>query len=33
VIIPAFQQFIGNPDDIDGLVKSIEAQKQSIFTS
>jgi multiple sugar transport system substrate-binding protein len=33
VIIPAFQQFIGNPDDIDGLVKSIEAQKKSIFSS
>jgi multiple sugar transport system substrate-binding protein len=33
VIIPAFQQFIGNPDDIDGLCRSIEAQKQSIFTS
>ncbi|WP_219418003.1 ABC transporter substrate-binding protein [Pseudonocardia nigra] len=33
VIIPAFQQFIGNPDDIDGLASSIEAQKKSIFSS
>ncbi|GAA1325852.1 ABC transporter substrate-binding protein [Pseudonocardia xinjiangensis] len=33
VVIPAFQQFISNPNDVDGLVKSIEAQKQSIFSS
>jgi multiple sugar transport system substrate-binding protein len=33
VVIPAFQQFISKPDDVDGLVKSIEAQKKSIFTS
>ncbi len=31
VIIPAFQEFIKNPDDIDGLTKSIEEQKKSIF--
>jgi len=33
VMIPAIQEFIGNPDDIDSLVKSIESQKQSIFSS
>jgi len=33
VIIPAFQQFIGNPDDIGGLTKSIQEQKVSIFGS
>jgi multiple sugar transport system substrate-binding protein len=33
VMIPALQQFIGNPNDIDGLVNSIESQKKSIFTS
>ncbi|WP_329008070.1 ABC transporter substrate-binding protein [Micromonospora rifamycinica] len=33
VIIPALQQFIKNPRDIDGLVNSIENQKKSIFTS
>ncbi len=33
VMIPAIQQFIANPDDIDGLTRSIESQKQSIFTS
>ena len=31
VMIPALQDFIRNPDDIDGLVSSIESQKQSIF--
>jgi multiple sugar transport system substrate-binding protein len=31
VMIPALQQFIKTPDDIDGLVKSIEQQKQTIF--
>ena len=33
VIIPSFQTFLGNPDDIDGLTKSIESQKQSIFST
>ncbi|SCG69834.1 ABC transporter substrate-binding protein [Micromonospora halophytica] len=33
VIIPALQQFIKNPNDVDGLVNSIENQKKSIFTS
>ncbi|MEH0825168.1 MULTISPECIES: ABC transporter substrate-binding protein [unclassified Micromonospora] len=33
VIIPALQQFIKNPRDIDGLLNSIENQKKSIFTS
>ncbi|MEH1058768.1 ABC transporter substrate-binding protein [Micromonospora sp. CPCC 206171] len=33
VIIPALQQFIKNPKDIDGLLTSIENQKKSIFTS
>jgi multiple sugar transport system substrate-binding protein len=33
VMIPALQSFIKNPDDIDGLVKNIQQQKQSIFTS
>jgi multiple sugar transport system substrate-binding protein len=33
VMIPALQQFIKNPNDIDGLTKSIESQKKSIFTS
>jgi multiple sugar transport system substrate-binding protein len=32
VMIPALQEFIRNPDDIDGLTASIESQKQSIFT-
>jgi multiple sugar transport system substrate-binding protein len=32
VMIPALQQFIKSPNDIDGLVKSIESQKKSIFT-
>lgn len=32
VMIPAIQQFIGNPNDIDGLCKSIESQKKTIFT-
>jgi len=31
VIIPAFQEFIRNPNDIDGLTKSIEDQKKTIF--
>ena len=33
VMIPALQQFLKTPNDIDGLVKSIESQKKSIFTS
>jgi multiple sugar transport system substrate-binding protein len=32
VMIPSLQEFIRNPDDIDGLTKSIEEQKKSIFT-
>ncbi|GII01957.1 ABC transporter substrate-binding protein [Planobispora takensis] len=31
VMIPAFQRFIGEPDDIDALLKDIEAQKVNIF--
>jgi multiple sugar transport system substrate-binding protein len=31
VMIPAFQEFIDNPDDIDGLTKGIEGQKKNIF--
>lgn len=31
VIIPAFQEFIKNPNDIDSLTKSIEDQKKTIF--
>lgn len=31
VMIPALQDFIKNPDDIDGLTKSIEEQKKTIF--
>ena len=31
VMIPALQEFIKNPDDVDGLTKSIEEQKKSIF--
>jgi multiple sugar transport system substrate-binding protein len=33
VMIPSLQAFIRNPDDIDGLAKKIEQQKQTIFTS
>jgi multiple sugar transport system substrate-binding protein len=33
VMIPALQTFINKPDDVDGLLKSIEAQKKTIFTS
>jgi len=33
VIIPALQDFIGNPGDIDSLCKSIQDQKVSIFGS
>jgi multiple sugar transport system substrate-binding protein len=31
VVIPAFQSFIKDPADIDGLTKSLEEQKKSIF--
>ncbi len=31
VMIPALQQFYKTPDDIDGLTKSIEEQKKTIF--
>jgi multiple sugar transport system substrate-binding protein len=31
VMIPALQQFIKTPDDIDGLTKNIEEQKKTIF--
>ena len=31
VMIPSIQQFIGNPSDIDNLLKSIEDQKNAIF--
>jgi multiple sugar transport system substrate-binding protein len=30
-MIPALQEFLKSPDDVDGLCKSIEQQKQSIF--
>jgi multiple sugar transport system substrate-binding protein len=33
VMIPALQDFIKNPNDIDGLTKKIESQKKSIFIS
>jgi multiple sugar transport system substrate-binding protein len=33
VMIPSIQRFLGNPTDIDGLTKSIEEQKNSIFGS
>jgi multiple sugar transport system substrate-binding protein len=33
VMIPAIQDFIKNPKDIDGLCSKIEAQKKSIFAS
>jgi multiple sugar transport system substrate-binding protein len=31
VMIPSLQDFIKNPNDIDGLLKKIESQKKSIF--
>lgn len=31
VMIPAMQQFLGNPNDVDGLVRSIERQKAAVF--
>jgi multiple sugar transport system substrate-binding protein len=33
VMIPALQQFLNKPDDVDGLLKNIEAQKKTIFSS
>ncbi len=33
VVIPALQDFIKKPTDIDGLTKSMESQKKSIFSS
>jgi hypothetical protein len=32
-MIPALQQFLNHPDDVNGLVSSIEKQKKAIFTS
>jgi multiple sugar transport system substrate-binding protein len=31
VMIPALQQFLNHPDDVDGLVSNIQKQKKSIF--
>jgi multiple sugar transport system substrate-binding protein len=33
VMLPGLQTFLKNPNDIDGLTKSLESQKKSIFTS
>jgi multiple sugar transport system substrate-binding protein len=33
VMIPALQTFITKPDDVDGLLRNIEAQKKTIFAS
>jgi multiple sugar transport system substrate-binding protein len=33
VMIPSLQSFINDPNDVDGLVKKIEDQKKTIFTS
>jgi multiple sugar transport system substrate-binding protein len=33
VMIPALQDFLKNPNDIDGLIKKIESQKKSIFVT
>ncbi|HEY0415771.1 MAG TPA: ABC transporter substrate-binding protein [Gaiellaceae bacterium] len=33
VMIPALQQFLNNPSDVNGLVSSIQKQKKSIFGS
>jgi multiple sugar transport system substrate-binding protein len=33
VMIPALQQFLNKPSDVNGLVKSIQKQKKSIFGS
>src|SRR5512132_2929745 len=33
VMLPGIQTFLKNPNDVDGLTKSLESQKKSIFTS
>ena len=33
VMIPSIQSFLKTPDDIDGITKSIQEQKVSIFGS
>ena len=33
VMLPGIQTFLKNPNDIDGLTKSLESQKKTIFTS
>lgn len=33
VMIPALQKFIGNPNDVDGLVNDIERQRKTIFAA
>ena len=33
VMIPALQQFLNKPDDVNGLVSSIQKQKVAIFGS
>jgi multiple sugar transport system substrate-binding protein len=33
VMIPALQQFLNHPDDVNGLVSNIQKQKKSIFGS
>jgi multiple sugar transport system substrate-binding protein len=33
VMLPGIQTFLKNPNDVDGLTKSIESQKKTIFTS
>ncbi len=33
VMIPSLQSYLKNPGDIAGILKSIEQQKKSIFTS
>jgi multiple sugar transport system substrate-binding protein len=33
VMLPGIQTFLKKPDDVDGLTKSLESQKKSIFTS
>ncbi|EDY52734.1 extracellular solute-binding protein family 1 [Streptomyces clavuligerus] len=33
VMVPAIQDFINNPKDVDGLVNGIERQKKTIFTA
>jgi multiple sugar transport system substrate-binding protein len=33
VMIPSLQTFLNNPKDVNGLVKKIEGQKKTIFTS